>query len=159
MPHDINDTEARSALASIEHGRRQVIAEIGLPRWYWWGLAGGWVGLGILAELDLPWLTLAVTVGFGATHAAVASHVLSGRHRSRRMSVRADVVGGYVPALVIGFILIMVAVTLVLALVADADGAEHPSIMASILVAILVLLCGPALMATVRRHLARRVAA
>jgi hypothetical protein len=136
-----------------------VIAEIDMPRWYWWGLAAGWVGLGILADLDHPWLTLVVTLGFGAAHAAVASHVLSGRHRSAQLSVRADVVDPHIPALVIGFLLVMVAATVVLALVANADGEQHPSIMASVVVAIVVVLCGPALMAAVRRRLEHRVVA
>jgi hypothetical protein len=158
MPQDISDTEARLALDSIEHRRSQVVAEIDMPRWYWWGLAAGWIGLGILAELDHPWLTLAVTLCFGAAHAVVASHVLSGRHRSQRLSVRADVVDRHIPALVIGFLLVMVAATVVLALVANADGARHPSIIASVVVAIVVVLCGPALMAAVRRRLEHRVA-
>jgi hypothetical protein len=136
-----------------------VIAEIDMPRWYWWGLAAGWVGLGILADLDHPWLTLAVTLCFGAAHASVASHVLSGRHRSAQLSVRSNVVDPHIPALVIGFLLVMVAATVVLALVANADGAQHPSIMASVVVAIVVVLCGPALMAAVRRRLEHRVVA
>jgi hypothetical protein len=159
MQQDISDTEARLALDSIEHRRGQVVAEIDMPRWYWWGLAAGWIGLGFLAELDHPWLTLAVTLGFGAAHAAAASHVLSGRHRSQRLSVRADVVDPRIPAFVIGFLLAMVAATVVLALVANADGARHPSIMASVVVAIVVVLCGPALMAAVRRRLEHRVTA
>jgi drug/metabolite transporter (DMT)-like permease len=159
MPQDISDTEAQLALSSIEHRRRQVIAEIDMPRWYWWGLAAGWIGLGVLADLDHPWLTLAVTLCFGAAHAWVASHVLSGRHRSQQLSVRAAVVDPHIPALVIGFLLLMVAATVVLALVADADGARHPSIMASVGVGTVVLLCGPALMAAVRRRLAHRVVA
>jgi hypothetical protein len=158
MQQDISDTEARLALDSIDHRRGQVVAEIDMPRWYWWGLAAGWIGLGILADLDHPWLTVAVTLGFGAAHAAVASHVLSGRHRTQRLSVRADVVDPHIPAFVIGFLLVMVAATVVLALVANADGARHPSIMASVVVAIVVVLCGPALMAAVRRRLEHRVA-
>jgi hypothetical protein len=156
MPEEISHSEARLALGSIEHRRRQVIAEVDMPRWYWWGLAAGWIGLGILAELDRPWLTLAVTVCFGATHAAVASRVLSGRHRSPQLSVRAEVVDPHIPALVIAFLLVMVAATVVLALVAHAAGARHPSIIASAVVAIVVVLCGPALMAAVRRRLERR---
>jgi drug/metabolite transporter (DMT)-like permease len=108
MPPDISDGEAELALSSIEHRRRQVIAEIDMPPWYWWGLAAGWIGLGILADFDHPWLTLVVTLCFGAAHAWVASHVLSGRHRSRQLSVRADVVDPHIPAFVIGFLLLMV---------------------------------------------------
>jgi hypothetical protein len=156
MPHDISETEARLALGSIEQRRREVIDEVDLPRWYWWGLAAGWIGLGILADLDHPWLTLVVTLGFGAVHASVASRILSGRHRSRQLSVRADVVDPHIPAIVIAFLLLMVAATVVFALVANADGARHPSIMSSVVVAILVLLGGPALMAAIRRRLQRR---
>ena len=159
MPHDISDSEAQMALSSIEQRRRQVIAEIDMPRWYWWGMAGGWVGLGILADLGHPWVTLVATLCFGAAHASVASRVLSGRHRSPQLSVRADVVDPHIPALVIGFLLAMVGATVGLALVADADGARHPSTMASVVVAILVVSCGPALMAAVRRQLERRTVA
>jgi hypothetical protein len=73
--------------------------------------------------------------------------------------VRADVVDRHIPALVIGLLLVMIAATLVLALLADADGAEHPSIMASVVVAIVLLLVGPALLAAVRRRLERRLVA
>ena len=153
MPEELTDTEARLALNSIELRRRQVLAEVDMPRWYWWVLAAGWIGLGILADLDHPWLTLTVTLCFGAGHAAIASRVLSGRHRSRHLSVRADVVDPHIPALVIGFLLVMVAATMALAMLADADGARHPSIIASVVVAIGVLLTGPALMAAIRRRL------
>ena len=44
MPDEITDTEARLALDTIEHRRNQVIAEIDLPRWYWWGVGLGWIG-------------------------------------------------------------------------------------------------------------------
>jgi hypothetical protein len=159
MPGEISETEARLALSSIEHRRRQVIAEVDMPRWYWWGLAAGWVGLGILADLDHPWLTLAVTLCFGAVHASVASRVLSGRHRSQQLSVRVEVVNRHIPALVVGFLIVMVAATVILAVVADADGARHPSILASVVVAIAVVVCGPALMAAVRRRLERHLVA
>jgi hypothetical protein len=90
MAQEISHAEARLALSTIEHRRRQVIAENDMPRWQWWGPAAGRIGLGILADLDHPWLKLAVTLCFGAAHAVAASHVLSGRHRSHRLRVRAD---------------------------------------------------------------------
>ena len=56
MANDITDAEARLALRSIEERRRQVIAEIDMPRWYWWGLALGWIGLGFVTDLGHPWV-------------------------------------------------------------------------------------------------------
>src|SRR5262245_25875448 len=120
MEQHITDTEARLALDSIEQRRRDVIAEIDVPRWYWWFLAAGWVGLGILADLDHPWVTLVATLCFGAVHASIAQRYLSGRRGSKHLSVRADVVDPHIPAIVIGFLLLMVGATVVLALLANA---------------------------------------
>ena len=41
MQPEITPQEARLALDTIDRGRRRVIDEIDLPRWYWWGLALG----------------------------------------------------------------------------------------------------------------------
>jgi hypothetical protein len=155
MTNDITDAEARLALRSIEERRREVIAEIDMPRWYWWGLALGWIGLGFVTDLGHPWVTAAATLAFGAVHSGVASHVLSGRHRSSQLSVRADVAGPSVAVVVIGFLLGLAAVTVALAVLAEADGARHPVTAASIVVAVAVLFGGPTLMAAVRRRAER----
>ena len=42
MNNEVTEAEARFALSSIEHRRQQVIAEIDVPPWYWFGVAGGW---------------------------------------------------------------------------------------------------------------------
>jgi hypothetical protein len=159
MSDDITYEEARSTLGSIEQRRRQVIAEIDMPRWYWWGLAVGWIVLGAISDIGSAWLAAAATLVFGAVHSAVAQRVLSGRHRSPQLSIRADVVSHHVPALVIGFLLSMAAATIVLALLAEADGARHPVTMTSVVVAVAVLLGGPGLMAAVRRRAERSVPA
>jgi hypothetical protein len=59
---------------------------------------------------------------------------------------------------VIGFLLVMTAVTVGLALFAYADGAGHPATIASVIVGLAVGFGGPSLMAAVRRR-ARRSAA
>jgi hypothetical protein len=155
MSHQISETEARFALDSIEDRRRQIIAEIDMPHWYWWGLAVGWIALGIANDLGYPWLTLGATVVFGAVHATVAQHVLSGRHRSSQLSVRADMVSRYIPLLVIGFLLVMGAATVAVALLAYADGAGHPATIASVVVGVAVAFGGPSLMTAVRRRAQR----
>ena len=106
-----------------------------MPAWYWWFLALGWTGLGLVTVAGIPWLSTVATVGFGALHAAIAGPVMDGRHGSRRLSVRADIVTRYVRALVIAFLVALVAVTVCLALVADALGAPQPALISSIVVA------------------------
>src|SRR6478735_1553204 len=111
MPNSIDESDARSALTAVEYSRQQVIAEIDMPRWYWLGLAAGWIGLGVVADVGPGWLGLVAALVFGAAHAAVAQHVLSGRRRSASLSVRAELAGTHVAALVIGFLLGLVAFT------------------------------------------------
>jgi hypothetical protein len=155
VDHEITDTEARLALGTIEHRRSQIVAEIDLPRWYWWGVGLGWIALGVITDLGHPWLTLVATFLFGAVHSAIAQRVLSGRHGSSQLSVRADVVNRRIPFIVLGFLLTMGAVTVGLALLAEADGAGHPVTIASVVVAVAVICGGPNLMAAVRRRAQR----
>ena len=157
MSREIAETEARLALSSIERRRQQVIAEIDVPIWYWIGLAAGWIAIGALANYGPAWATFVGMVAFGAAHASIAPRVLSGRHGSSRLSVRSDLVSRHIPVLVVGFLIVMTAVTVVLALVANADGARNPALLASVVVAALVLTGGPLLMASVRRHAERHV--
>jgi hypothetical protein len=154
MEHEMTQVEARSALDAIERGRRRVIDEIDMPRWYWWGLALGWIALGYVTDLDHPWVTSAATLAFGAIHASVAPRVIDGRHRTDQLSVRRDVAGRHLPRLVIGALLALALVTIAGALAANADGAGHPVTIASVLVAVMIVLGGPQLVAAYRRRAA-----
>ncbi len=154
-PSWLTDNEARSALDQIERSQHMVIDEIDMPRWYWWGLAAGWIGLGIVTDLGGAWLVMLASLLFGAVHAAVSHWVLGGRHRSPQLSVRADVAGRRTPAFVGLALFGLVAVTIVGSFVAAADGAAHPVTAASIGVAIVIVLGGPHLMGLIRRRAAR----
>ena len=158
MSKSVGARDARSALTAVEYSRQQVIAEIDMPRWYWLGLAAGWIGIGVIADVGPGWLFAAATLAFGATHAAVAQNVLSGRRRSSALSVRAELVGTRVPALVIGLLVGLSVLTVVAALLIDADGADHPATIAGVMAAIAVALGGPELMAAVRRRALRNAA-
>jgi hypothetical protein len=156
---DISAAEARQTLDAIEHRRQQVIAEIDVPGWYWWFLAFGWVAVGAVVQFGGPVAVALAPLLFGAVHAALAQRALTGRHRTGRLSVRADVAGRYVPLVLVAFVLVLCAATLVLALIADADGARHPGLLASSVVALVLLCGGPQLMAALRRRRARAGAA
>ncbi len=155
MSIPISESEASFALSSIEQRRKQVIAEINVPPWYWFALAGGWAALGVIADYAPPWAYIAGTLLFGAAHASIAPRVISGRRASPQLSVRGDLVGRRIPILIIGLLVVMVAVTVGIALLLHADGARHPSTWAGIVVAALLLVGGPALIGTVRRRAER----
>ncbi len=79
MTVPIGESEAQFALSSIERQRQQVIAEINVPPWYWFFLAGGWVApRHVLADFAPGWATIAATLVFGAVHAGISPRVLSG---------------------------------------------------------------------------------
>lgn len=158
MERHVTPLQARAALDTIEHGRQRIIAEIDLPRWYWAGLALGWIGLGLVTDLASPWITVGATFAFGTIHAAVARRVLSGRHRTQDLSISAEVAGRQAPRLVIGGLVLLTGLTVAGSLAANADGAGHPVTVASIVVAVMIMLGGPRLLAVVRRNAARAAA-
>jgi hypothetical protein len=159
MEHPITPDEARAALDTVDRGRRHVIDEIDLPRWYWFGLALGWIALGVITDLNHPWLTAAATLVFGAVHSSVAPRVVDGRHRSHRVSVRRELSGRQTAGLVLGGVIALGFLTVGGSLALHADGARHPVTITSAFVAVLVVLGGPRLLAAVRRRVARDAAA
>lgn len=154
------EAEARVALQGAEQARQKVIDRIGMPWWYWWGLAVCWIALGLLADLHAAWwLVSAATLAVGAGHSYVFQRLVAGRNQTGEVKVRADVAGRDLHLLVIGFLLALVGVTVAVALALAADGAGHPSIWASAYAATLLLLGGPRVMARIRDRARRRTLA
>jgi hypothetical protein len=150
MTSSMSDAEARLALHQVEQGRQRVIDQIGMPHWYWWGLAACWIVLGVLTDVANAWVVAVAAITFGAVHSAVSQRLLGGRRRTSGVKVRADVVGRRAPLIVFGFLIALAGVTTAAGFAVHADGAEHPGTMASVLVAVLILLGGPRLMAAIR---------
>jgi hypothetical protein len=139
-----SESDARAALRGVEEARRRVLDQIGMPWWYWTGLALAWLGLGILADVGAPvWTTSIATIAVGAGHATLSQRVLGGRQRANDVRVAGDAVGRHSFLLVFGFLAVLVGVTVAVAVGLDADGAGHPAIWAAGFVAVLVLLGGP----------------
>jgi hypothetical protein len=157
MENQITEAEARLALGSITHRQHQVLAEIDVPPLYWWSVATGWVALGVIADLHVAWAAAASTLAFGAIHSAIAPRYISGRRPTRQLSIRAEVVSRHVSVLVLAFLMFMAAVTVGLAFAAQADGAGHAATVASLFVAVMVLLGGPNLMAAIRRRAGKQI--
>jgi hypothetical protein len=155
METPVTPSDAQAALDTIERSRLRVIDEIDVPTWYWWGLALGWIALGVIADTGPDWLSGVATVVFGAAHASVAPRVISGRHGSRDLSVRAALAPAHLARIVIGGLVALGALTVGLALLARADGADHPVTIASVIVAVIIVLGGPLLLSIARKRAAR----
>ena len=155
MKQAVTPLEARAALDTVERERRRIVDEISVPNWYWWGLALGWVGLGLIADVGPAWLTSVATFAFGAAHASVAPRVISGRRGSRNLSVGASIAPPHLARIVIAGLVGLAAVTVGVSLLAQADGADHPTTIASLIVAVIILLGGPLLLSEARKRAAR----
>jgi hypothetical protein len=152
---DPTQAEAQVALHGVAWAREQVIGQIGMPWWYWWGLAACWVGLGVMSDLGVSaWILTAATVAVGAIHSIVFNRLLGGRAGSG-VQVRRSVAGKRAEVRVIGFLLALIALTVVSALLLDWDGAGHPGTWSGIFVATVLLLGGPRVMAWIRRDAER----
>ena len=109
-PH-ITTSEARDALAMVERGRRRVLDEFDMPRWYWWGLALGWIALaaiaafgGALTAAYLLRLLRRVTHGPAARSVTGISGVTAAERLAWSPLVLLALVLGLVPALVSGVV-------------------------------------------------------
>ena len=151
MDPAITHEDAEAALAAVDRGRSRVLEEIGLPGWYLWGLAIGWIAVGVVADLQSTWLTAAATLAFGTVHAAVAPRVASGRHRTQMLSVRAEIAGAGIARLVIFTVASLGLITVGAGFALSADGARDPATIASLFVAALIVLGGPRLVTVTRR--------
>jgi hypothetical protein len=148
--------EAQVALHGVEWARGEVVGQIGMPWWYWWGLAGCWVALGVLSDLGVAaWVAAVATVAVGAVHSYVFQRLVGGRNRTGDVQVRRDVAGRRAEVRVIGFLLALVALTVVTALLLSWDGAGHPAIWSGVFTAAVLLLGGPRVMARIRRDALR----
>lgn len=158
MTDNISAEEARQALRAVDEEHRRIIAEIDLPQWYWWGLASAWVTIGLANDFGNAWVIGGATLLFGAAHAAFAQRLLTGRHRSNQLSVRADVAGRHLPAILLGCLIALAAATTAVGFAVNADGAEHASTIAAGVAAVAILCGGPSLMALLRRRIERTAA-
>lgn len=148
---NIAQDQASAALDAVEHARRRVAEEVGLPRGYWWAMAAGWVVLGLIGDTGPQWLIIAATLIFGAAHAFVASRLLDGRRRTDQVRVSAAVAGRRTPIVVVGMLLALVVVTIGVGMALDADGDRNPGIWAGVLVAAIIGFGGPEILRVLRR--------
>ncbi|WP_018178606.1 hypothetical protein [Jongsikchunia kroppenstedtii] len=151
--NDIDPAQARDALSAADHAEQQTLANVGLPRMYWWCMAAGWLALGAIGQFGPAWLVTVATVAFGVGHSVVAQRYLDGRRGSRRLQLSRTAVSRRVPAIVIGILVGLVAITIAAAVALNADGTDHPTIWAAVIVAMIVGFGGPEIFATLRRWL------
>jgi hypothetical protein len=152
---ELTREEALAALGEVRRGTQRVIDQVDVPGWYWYGLAAGWIVLGVLTDLKHAWLTAIATLAFGAIHSAVAPHVIDGRRANPGLRINRDLVGRQVAWQILAGLVALAGLTIIVAVAVGADGARHPVTIASVFVAVILVLGGPRLLQHIRAGLAR----
>lgn len=140
---------ARGALRDIERARTAVVDAALVPVWFWWLVALMVIGIGTASDTHRPGIIVGVTVPSAVVIAVVTGWTIVGRGRAQ---IAKDLVGPVVTGLM-GFIAILVGVSLGLAFSLKAAGMGHAGLGGTALCGLGLIVGGPVLMARLRHSM------
>jgi hypothetical protein len=157
MTDAIEPGEAGAALAEIRRRQGEVIAAALVPTWFWWAIAGATVALGAIVDgRNAAAIAIAAVVYALGVAALTAWAILGG---VRQVKVRETMLGPEGAGLIVGFVGIVVVVTIALAFALEAMGVAQAGTLATIACGALLVGGGPILMRRLRGLMTRRGAA
>jgi hypothetical protein len=154
LPMDIGSSEAAAALADVRARHDQVVDHVSVPNWYWSAVAVAMVGLGAGVDTHQAVARDAAIAGFvvvvlGATAAVVVP-------KARRASWRNDLLGPLGAGAIVGFVWLVVGISLGLAFGLRAAHITYPATIGCAAGGLVMALGGPVLMGRLRRLMRTR---
>jgi hypothetical protein len=155
MGEELRPEEAARALAEIAHRREQVLRLVTIPPWFWWAEAGLIVGLSAAVETRRP-----LVIGIGVTLFVIGILTIVGRivygsvWYAMPRSVMLPPAGVFA---ILGFVAVVLAVTLPTAFALEAAGVRYPATLGALIGGILIVLGGPRLMRYLYRIMRAKV--
>lgn len=146
--------DAAKELAEIESRQAGVIQAVLVPRWYWWVVGVLLVPLGVVADSHQRVATAVVAIAVALMIAALSVWMITGAYRGAR--IHPATLGSAGSLYIVGFVWLVVGVTLVVAFGLQALGNSYPGTIGTILAAAMLIVGGPLLMARLRRAMAGR---
>ena len=145
----VQPDEAASALSGIREQQKQVIDAVLVPAWYWWAVAAGMVVIGAATDTRrVAVLAVAIPVAV-IIIAALTLGMIFGTYR--RAQVRsAELLGNRGALLIVGFVWLVVGLTLGIGFGLRAAGAPAPATIATAIGGAALAAGGPALMRRLR---------
>jgi FtsH-binding integral membrane protein len=141
--------EAASALAEIGRQQEKAIDAVLVPTWYWWVVAAGMVAIGAAADTHSTTVLGVVIPVAVVVIAALTAAMIFGAYR--RVRVRSDELLGERGALaIVGFVALIVGLTLGIAFGLRAAGAHLPATIATVIGGTALVIGGPLLMRALR---------
>jgi hypothetical protein len=144
--------EAAEALAQVRGRQEQVINVTAIPTWYWWLVGGLTVILAAAVDRADP-----VTVGSGVSVFVLGMLAGTGWAVRGALHVKPhnDLVGPPVVLLILGFVALVVGLTLAVTFGLRAGGVPYPATLGAIVGAVLLVSGGPPLGRLLRRIMLR----
>ena len=153
MTNAIEPGDAGTALGEIRRRQDQVIDAAIVPSWYWWAVAAASVGLGVVVDGRS-----AIAIGAAAVAYAIGVTGLSlwvGLGGARRVKVNERLLGAEGAGLIVGFVGIVVAGTIGLALALQTVGVAQAGMLSTIACGAALVVGGPRLMGRLRTVMLR----
>jgi hypothetical protein len=149
MNDQMNPDEAARALAEIQLRQQQVIDQATLPTWYWWTVGALMVVLAAGVDTGNRGL-IAIALGvFLLGLLGSTAWIIGGAYR--HAPPRSDLLDPRGVLAILGFVAVIVAVTLGIAFTLRATGVSHPATLACLVGGVMMGAGGPPLMRLLRR--------
>jgi hypothetical protein len=149
MNDDPHSGQAAQALAEIQARQQHVIDQAHVPAWYWWAVGALMVVLAAGVDTRTPAAVGAAVSVFVVGLLAATAVAVSGQIRHARL--RNGLLDGLGVAAILGFVALIVGVTLGIALALRAAGTPYPATLACLAGGLAMGLGGPVLMRTLRQ--------
>ena len=152
MVDPIGQHDASAELARVRAAQDAVISRAIVPPWYWWAVALLSVALGVIVDTGVP---VAVAVGavlFAVVVAGLTAWAILG---GGRVQVSRELLGGDGALRIIGFVGVVVGVSLAVGFALRAGGAPDPATIATLVTAVGLVVGGPWLMRGLRQSMLR----
>jgi hypothetical protein len=149
MSGHLQPDEATSALAQIRQQQGKVIDAVLVPSWYWWAVAAGMVAIGAATDTRAA-VVLAVVIPIAAVLiAALTAAMIFGAYRHAQVR-SSELLGGRGAVAIVGFVWLVVGLTLGIGFALRASGANLPATIATAIGGAVLVAGGPFLMRKLR---------
>jgi uncharacterized membrane protein len=153
----LDASDAASELAEINRRQAGVIDAVLVPGWYWWVVGVLLIPIGVAADSHLRTATAVVAVVVALVIAGLSVWMVTGAYPGAR--IHPTTLGQAGTLYIVGFVWLVVGVSLVVAFGLQAVGISYPATIGTVLAAAMLIVGGPLLMSRLRRSMAERSAA
>ncbi len=144
MNEYVRPDEAAESLAEVRRRQQQLIDAVLIPGWYWWVVAAAMIAIGLAVDTRRP-VVLAIVIPIAvAILAALTGAMIFGAYRRARVRSR-ELLGARGAASIVGFVWLVVGLTLGSGFALRAAGSSAPATIATVIGGAALLIGGPVL--------------